>query len=137
MTSTGSQMLNRVTIHGVGVTICLALFANFVSGQKAENAKAVDRINWSESLKQKPEWYASDEAVRIADNLLLYQRDTGGWPKNIEMARELTEAERAAILKEKQETDSNIDNGATYTQLVYLARVYTARKLARHKGAFE
>lgn len=137
MISTGSQILNRVTIYGVRVTLCLALFANFVSAQKAENATTAARINWSESLKQKPEWYASDEAVRIADNLLLYQRDTGGWPKNIEMARTLTETERAAILKEKQETDSNIDNGATYTQLVYLARVYTARKLERHKGAFE
>jgi len=74
--------------------------------------------------------------VRIADNLLLYQRDTGGWPKNIEMAHVLTEQEKAALVKEKQEVDSTIDNSATYTQLAYLARVLTAKKLERHKEAF-
>lgn len=93
-------------------------------------------IKWSDCLKQKPEWYASDEAARIADNVLLYQRASGGWPKNIEMAGVLTEQEKTGLVKQKQETDSTIDNGATYTQLEYLARVYTARKLERHQEAF-
>jgi len=30
------------------------------------------------------EFFQSDEARRIGDQLLLYQRVTGGWPKNIE-----------------------------------------------------
>jgi PelA/Pel-15E family pectate lyase len=93
-------------------------------------------INWRESLKQSPEWYASDEAVRVADNVLLYQHDEGGWSKNIDMARVLTERERAELIKLKSETGSNIDNGATHTQLIYLARVYTARKQERHREAF-
>jgi PelA/Pel-15E family pectate lyase len=93
-------------------------------------------INWRESLKQSPEWYASDEAVRIADNVLLYQHDEGGWSKNIDMARLLTERERAELAKSKSETGSNIDNGATYTQLIYLARVYTARRQERHREGF-
>jgi PelA/Pel-15E family pectate lyase len=84
----------------------------------------------------KPEWYASDEAARIADNLLLYQRDTGGWFKNIDMATVLTGAQKAALLGEKQKTDSTIDNGATFTQLTYLAKVYSARPLKRHQEAF-
>jgi PelA/Pel-15E family pectate lyase len=94
-------------------------------------------IKWGNALDQKPEWYASDEGVRVADNLLLYQFDTGGWPKNIDMARRLTEAEKAALVRQKPEqTESTIDNGATFTQLAFLARVYTARKLPRHKDAF-
>jgi PelA/Pel-15E family pectate lyase len=93
-------------------------------------------INWRESLKQSPEWYASDEAVRVADNVLLYQHDEGGWSKNIDMARVLTERERAELIKLKSETGSNIDNGATYTQLIYLARVYTARQQERHREGF-
>jgi len=93
-------------------------------------------ITWKDSLKQKPEWYSSDEALRIADNLLLYQHNTGGWSKNIDMAKVLTDPEKAAILKVKAETDSNIDNGSTFTQLAYLALVYQGRKLERHRDAF-
>ncbi len=120
----------------VAALLCARASANSVIAQTAYTASPAATIDWKESLKQRPEWYASDEAVRIADNVLLYQRDAGGWPKNIDMARRLTESERAALLKERAETDSTIDNGATYTQLVYLARVYTAKRLERHRDAF-
>ena len=93
-------------------------------------------ISWSNALKQKAEWYGSGDAVRIADNLLLYQRRSGGWPKNIDMARVLSDGERADILKEKGLDDSTIDNSATYTQLAFLARVYGGAQLARHHDAF-
>jgi PelA/Pel-15E family pectate lyase len=94
-------------------------------------------IKWTDALDQKPEWYGGDEAARIADNLLLYQLNTGGWPKNIEMAKVLTEEERVALLKQKSsDAESTIDNGATYRQLAFLARVFTARKLPRHEEAF-
>ncbi|HEX8137021.1 MAG TPA: pectate lyase [Pyrinomonadaceae bacterium] len=94
-------------------------------------------IKWGDALEQKPEWYSTAEALRIADNLLVYQLDTGGWPKNMDMARPLSETERAALLKRKQDAEeSTIDNGATFTQLVFLARVYTARKQERHREAF-
>ena len=36
----------------------------------------------SYALNQSDEWYGSEEAVRIAENVLLYQRNSGGWPKN-------------------------------------------------------
>jgi PelA/Pel-15E family pectate lyase len=93
-------------------------------------------IPWRDALAQPPAWYASDEAVRVADNVLLYQRDTGGWPKNIDMAAALTEAEKAGLAGRKSVTDSTIDNGATYTQLAFLARVFEARRLPRHEQAF-
>jgi PelA/Pel-15E family pectate lyase len=49
----------------------------------------------------------------------------------------LTEGERATLLKQKgAANESTIDNGATYTQLTYLARVFTAKKLPRHREAF-
>jgi PelA/Pel-15E family pectate lyase len=94
-------------------------------------------IKWGDALDQQPEWYGSDEAVRIADNLLLYQLDTGGWPKNIDMAKVLTEEEKTSLLRQKRDVnESTIDNGATYRQLTFLARVFTAKKLMRHKEAF-
>ncbi len=78
----------------------------------------------------------SAEALRIADNVLLYQRESGGWPKNIDMARPLDDNDRAALLRQNKNTDSTIDNGATYTQLSFLARVYTAQKQERHRESF-
>jgi PelA/Pel-15E family pectate lyase len=93
-------------------------------------------IAWEDCLKQKPEWYAGDEAARIADNTLLYQRESGGWPKNINMAVVLSERGKAEIAKQKGVDDSLIDNGATYTQMDYLARVYNATKQPRFKEGF-
>ena len=117
--------------------MCLALVVNGVAAQKADGTiPAAAPIKWADSLKQEPEWYGGDEAVRIADNVLLHQRGTGGWSKNVDMAAVLTEREKAGLIKQKQKNDSNIDNGATYTQLAFLARVYTARKLERHRDAF-
>ena len=83
-------------------------------------------VAWRDCLKQKPEWYAGDEAMRVADNVLLYQRESGGWPKNIDMAVVLSGRAKAEIAKEKGADDSLIDNGATYTQMDYLARVFNA-----------
>ena len=95
----------------------------------------VPSIKWSNALRQKPDWYGTTEGLRIADNLLLYQRESGGWPKNIDMATVLNEVERANLLKEKGSSDSTIDNTATYTQLIFLARAYQAGHLARHRDA--
>src|SRR5213080_1405206 len=85
----------------------------------------VTPIKWRDALKQPREWYGSTEAVRIADNLIAYQRESGGWPKNIDMAVVLNENQRSNIEKEKGSNDSTIDNGATYSQMIFLARVYT------------
>jgi len=94
-------------------------------------------VAWKDCLKQKPEWYAGEEATRIADNLLFYQRDSGGWPKNIDMAVVLSEQAKAEIAKEKGNDDSLIDNGATYTQMDYLARVFNANGHPIRKEGFK
>ena len=83
-----------------------------------------------------PNWFASDEAVRVADNILLYQRNTGGWPSNIDMARELTDEEKKQIRDDKNKDDALLDNSATHTQVRYLAVVFTATKLERFEQAF-
>ena len=76
------------------------------------------------------------EALRIADNFILYQRTSGGWPKNVDMAKVVSDSERAAILRQKNNNDSTFDNGATYTQLSFLAQVYTAQRNERHRESF-
>jgi PelA/Pel-15E family pectate lyase len=89
-------------------------------------------------LRQPAAWYGSEEALRIADNLLLYQRDAGGWDKNIDMALALGPADRAQIGKEARDSGahSTIDNDATYTQMRYLANVYTATGQERFAASF-
>lgn len=121
-----------------GIVLLLVVLAPAAAAQT--DGKTSSSIKWSGALKQKPDWYAGAEALRVADNLLLYQREVGGWPKNIDMAATLSEKERAQLLKLQGETgkesSATIDNGATFTQLEYLARVYTAQKHERHRDAF-
>jgi PelA/Pel-15E family pectate lyase len=68
--------------------------------------------------------------------VILYQHDNGGWSKNLDMAAMLTQKEREEIAKNKSNTDTTIDNGATVTQLRYLAKVITAKNIDAHKEAF-
>ncbi len=98
--------------------------------------EAVGTIAWADAQNKPDEWYASAEALRISDNLILYQRSSGGWPKNIDMAKPLSDSGRASLLREQKKTDSTIDNGATYTQLSFLARVITAQHQERHRESF-
>ncbi|MBX3413552.1 MAG: pectate lyase [Pirellulales bacterium] len=93
---------------------------------------AADTIAWKACLSQSPMWYGSAEAIRIADNVLAYQRACGGWPKNLDMAAPLDDATRAELRATRDERGT-IDNGATYTQLRYLARVAKATGEARFR----
>lgn len=84
-------------------------------------------ITWYGALRQKPLWYQTDEAARIADQVVLFQKTNGGWEKNVDMARVLTEAERAKVRAAKDDiSESTIDNNATHTQLAFLAKVISA-----------
>jgi len=109
----------------------------FVAGVRnaagTESKEMATSIPWGQCLNQRPEFYTTDEAVRIADNVVLYQRDTGGWPKGTDMAKPLGEEGKASIRKAKNRKDSTLDNSATHTQIRYLAEVYYATKLDRFR----
>jgi PelA/Pel-15E family pectate lyase len=103
----------------------------------AVQAQVRQVVAWDRCLDQPAPWYGSNEAVRIADLVRLYQRRTGGWPKNIDMARALTDAERLRVEQAKGETGSTVDNGATTSQLRFLALVYNATRTDRVRASFE
>jgi PelA/Pel-15E family pectate lyase len=105
-------------------------------GLSAKVQRDIGTIAWADAQKKPDEWFVTPEALRIADNLLLYQRNSGGWPKNIDMGKPLTDSDRDTLLRQKNNNDSTIDNSSTYTQLAYLARVYTAQHQERHREAF-
>jgi pectinesterase len=96
----------------------------------------------TESWKQITEsnniaWFATAEATQIADNVMLYQRNIGGWPKNIQMHLPLSEAERQKLLVLKNDPiDCTIDNGATCQELLFLSKIYKQNPDERYKTAF-
>ncbi len=115
---------------------CFLLMAVLSFVATANTASRQRAISWQDCLNQEPGWYGSKEALRIADNLLLFQRDSGGWPKDIDMAAVLKEDQMVDLAERKNRVDSTIDNGATYSQMIYLARVFSASKNAHYKEAF-
>ena len=102
----------------------------------AAQEPATGGVTWNQAMDQDASWYGSPEAVRIAENLLLYQHPNGGWGKNIDMARPLDAAERQQVREASRTVETIIDNGATHTQLRYLARVNAAAPEARFQEAF-
>jgi pectinesterase len=89
----------------------------------------------TESNDQK--WYASEEAAQVAENVLLYQRNIGGWPKNIQMQQSLSEEEKKKLVSLKSEPkDCTIDNGATCQEMLFLSKIYSKNPDERYKIAF-
>jgi PelA/Pel-15E family pectate lyase len=94
-------------------------------------------ITWNKAQNQKPAWYSTPEAARIADNLLLYQKSNGGWDKNIDMAHELTPAEIEKLTSPFEKSGvSTIDNRSTFTQLKYLAKAFQGTQQQKYKESF-
>lgn len=79
--------------------------------------------------------YDETRIIEIADNMLLYQRNNGGWPKNYDMQAVLTPEQKERLLEAKVELHTTFDNGTSYTQVDYLAKVYTKTGIEKYKEA--
>src|ERR1700704_2668066 len=90
-------------------------------------------VRWNDILRQPAEWYGGAEARAVADSLLLYQTESGGWPKNTDM----TQPPSAEFLANTapDHRAATIDNNATTTQIAYLARTVTAHAEPRYRDA--
>ena len=71
-----------------------------------------------------------------AENILLYQRDNGGWPKNYDQDHKLTGAAKQKLRSEKKKDDATFDNGATHTEVRYLAKAFKSTGDKRFRKAF-
>ncbi|MCF7803640.1 MAG: pectate lyase [Candidatus Marinimicrobia bacterium] len=78
--------------------------------------------------------YDPSEFVKIADNLLQYQNEDGGWPKNIDWLGKLDADSLLSSYTERYRR-STFDNRNTYPQIEYLAKVYTRTGFDRFKDA--
>jgi PelA/Pel-15E family pectate lyase len=120
------------------------------SGQKAADKSSVstepfgdstrhwygiaDKDNLIQPEKGQPR-YKEEEVAAIADNILLFQRNNGGWPKNYDMQVVLTPEQKAQLIRTKNSLHTTIDNSTTYTQIDYLAQAYARLKDKRYEKA--
>ena len=75
-----------------------------------------------------------------ADNMLMFQRENGGWPKHyeekeIDFERVYTSLEKATIEDEIGTNDSTIDNNATTKEIEYLLKTYRTIKNPKYLSA--
>lgn len=85
--------------------LTLFLLGSFFSLQ----AQNVSSLSWGQvcSGKMESEWYGSEEAQKIADDVIYVQRTSGGWMKNEDLHK-LTPA------KDKRYT-TNVTNNLAWT----------------------
>ncbi len=79
--------------------------------------------------------YKPAQITEIADNVLLYQKDNGGWPKNYDMLAILTEEQKNKLIKAKSDLHTTFDNSSTYSQIEYLAKAYQIIEAGKYKDA--
>lgn len=78
--------------------------------------------------------YAEDDFRSIAENLLAFQNEDGGWPKNIDWLGKL-DADSVMQTKSKREGRSTFDNRNIYPQIAYLSEVYALTGEKRYREA--
>ena len=98
----------------------------------------VHNQSWKNIIHQnKDDWFKTNEAKEIAENVLLYQREIGGWPKNIQMQNPLSEAEKQHLKALKSSTkEITTDNGATIQEMLFLSKMYAQTKDKKYENAF-
>jgi len=93
-----------------------------------------DKNNMINALPGRPQ-YKPTEIRNIADNILLFQKDNGGWPKNYDVFAILSDGQRDSVLANKSATNTTFDNSSTFTQIAVLANVYTVTGEEKYKTA--
>lgn len=115
---------------------CLLIICSFILTVSAQ--KNIVDTDWDDLIYDQPdEWFKTKEAQTIAQNVLLYQRDCGGWPKNIEMHLPLSMEEKEKLRKLKSNgIGATIDNTATVQELDFLSKIYAQNSCKQYKDAF-
>ncbi len=90
-------------------------------------------VDYASSLSD--EWFELPEAVRIANNLLIAQKEYGGWEKNINFHKIFSHYEKGEFLDNKNYVGATIDNDATTTEIRFLARTHSKHNDKRYHDA--
>ena len=96
-------------------------------------------MSWTRTAKRIDDrffYLYTDEAKRIADNLVLYQLESGAWQKNVYFPAEITAEHKKEISANKKHVEwGTIDNGSTTTEIIYLSKMYNVIRDEKYKKA--
>ena len=96
-------------------------------------------MSWTRTAKRIDDrffYLYTDEAKRIADNLVLYQLESGAWQKNVYFPAEITAEQKKKISANKKHVEwGTIDNGSTTTEIFYLSKMYNVVRDEKYKKA--
>jgi PelA/Pel-15E family pectate lyase len=136
-----------LAILSISMFFCWVSFAN---DEQENNKNVIDTNNFGNS---KHHWYdiyeaknvinpepnqpcyKSGQIKEIADNILLFQRDNGGWPKNYDMEAILSKEQKEKLIKAKSGLETTFDNCTTYSHIEYLSKAYQIIKDKKYKDA--
>ena len=136
--------MKRIALFVFVLTVCF--FATGATVHAADRKKPRPAVSWGECGRQKAAWYKTPEAMRIADNVLFYQADIGGWYKNdgsihpsgSAATEQLSDVEKRrhkeSLLQRKY--PCTLDNDATHSEMRYLAKVAAATGRRKYKDGF-
>lgn len=136
----------KAVIRRARVTAVACLSATMtVTGTADEQWEAIDLSGFRDGIKhwndkfgrdRQDERLAPTEIVAIADNILTFQLEDGGWPKNLDPLLKVSDAEIRSLFGRSLER-STLDNRSTYPQIIYLAKVYAATGEERFRAGAE
>ena len=104
---------------GLGMTACSTLPGG------GSNTPAINGFDdavhhWQNRYGTRYPRYETSQVREIADNILLMQRNHGGWVQNQDPLKILSDFDREEYLFEKDDAYGSFDNRNVYTQIEYL-----------------
>ncbi|UTF59079.1 pectate lyase [Gilvimarinus sp. DA14] len=97
-------------------------------------ADSLERWN-SHHPDRKIDQYDTNQILAIADNLLLMQRNNGGWPAHTNPFRPLSGDEKLRFLKDQNASDASFVDHNVFPQIYYLSHVYLQTGDVRYRNA--
>lgn len=131
-------MKNTKTIKLILILVATLLTCSALAQNETGKSSGYLGKRWGEVATRMPaDWYGSEEAKLVAENVMLAQKDMGGWEKNKPYHQAFTEEEKAEYARTKSEKGGTFDNGATITELRFLAKVYRQMEDEKYRIAFK
>lgn len=79
--------------------------------------------------------YNATQILAVADNLLLMQRNNGGWPAHTNPFRRLSGDEKLRFLKDQNAADASFADNNVFAQIYYLSHVYLQTGDVQYRNA--
>ena len=109
------------------IALCLLLMTTTISLAQNKQTRSDNllKMRWSSvATRMSPEWYSSEEAKKVAETVLLFQKEIGGWEKNQQYHLIVDDSKRSELVKRLTSESATIDNGSTITEMRFLARMH-------------